>query len=105
QRVEEHSVSLLHLKVDSVAAWIIVLDAMIHLVVRNTQRYSAASYLPFWIGVSLKLPFVRAWHDNQTPVLSVHSLHCRPRAHNSFSRTEREVIQILVHWVPGRHFT
>ena len=53
--------------------------------------------LPFRVVVFHQLSFVRSRYDHKTSIRTVDLLHCRPGADYSVRRSEREVIEVLVH--------
>ena len=46
-----------------------------------------------------QLPLVCSWQYNKAAILPVYFLHSSPGTDNSVGWSEREVIQILMHWV------
>lgn len=62
-------------------------------------------YLPFGVVMLLQGAGVGSRQDDQAAVLPVHFLHGGPGADDPVCRPEREVVQVLMHWVTRRLFT
>lgn len=119
QGVEEDSVALLQLQVNSGVLRVIVSHSVVHFVHAALERGNRnkihirgdgvsptpRSYLPLGVVVLVQGASVCPREDDQAAILSVHFLHRSPSTHDLVNGTEREVVQILVHWVTRRLLT
>lgn len=62
-------------------------------------------YLPFGVVMLLQGSGVGSRQDDQAAILPGHFLHGGPGADNPVRRPEREVVQVLMHWVTRCLFT
>jgi hypothetical protein len=44
---------------------------------------------------------MRAGQDDQTTIGTMNMLHCRPRTNDTFGRSKRKIVQILMQWMTG----
>lgn len=128
QWVEEDSVTLLHLQMHPKVLRVIASHSMVHLIhptLRSNTVYECVClpagmillqavfcvcvcvciYLPLGVVVLLQRAGVCSWQNDQAAILSVHFLHCCPGADDPVGRSEREVMQILMHRVTRRLLT
>ena len=90
--MEKDRIAGIHLQMNELFAHLVryALNAVVHLI-------DAA--FPFRVVVSDQLAFVSPWEDDETAVLSRYAFHSGPCAHDSISRSEWEIVEVLVQWV------